>query len=86
MVFVPIYQSNAHFIYLIYQKEIRFHYETFSNLINIFLGCPNGVTLKYDLANLVLFIFIYMNLQLLPIAKEVKIVTPKFKRDWPHTH
>jgi hypothetical protein len=48
--------------YLIYQKEIEFHYETFSKLIDIFLRYPNGVTLKYDLANLVLFIFIYMNL------------------------
>jgi hypothetical protein len=34
----------------------------FSKLIDIVLGCPNGVTLKYDLANLVLFIFICMNL------------------------
>lgn len=62
MVFAPIYQSNAHFNTWSNQKEIRLHYETFSKLINIFLGRPNGVTLKYDLANLVLFIFIYMNL------------------------
>jgi hypothetical protein len=47
---------------LIYQKEIRFHYETLSKLADNFLGYRNGVTLKYDLANLVLFIFIYMNL------------------------
>jgi hypothetical protein len=58
-VFVVVYQSNAHYNTWSIKKEIKFHYETFSKLIDIFLEYPNGVTLKYDLANILLWIFMF---------------------------